>query len=286
MNDLEYEWIKKKVFTVTGIDLNCYREDQMKRLLGKALEKSGARTYVQWIKSIEGNPKKTQEFRDSITINVSSLFRDIDRWENLKSFYPDLVKKMESDSVSSLRFWSAGCSIGAEAYTMAILAEEMMAENPDLNLSYTVTGTDIDNTMISRARAGIYTDSEMKEVPEPILKKYFDEIERPSKNEEAFSSAEKFYKVNDTIKSKMSFMHRNLLHEAWDCGFNLIACRNVLIYFNSEAKKKLFKKFNESLKHNGILFIGGTEVLFNPGEYGFSGVGTGLYKKHQEGLCQ
>ncbi len=281
--DLEYSWFKKKIKEIAGMDLDSYRPDQMKRLMTKALDKSGARNYVEFVKQLEKSPAKIQAFRDAVTINVSSLFRDAKRWEELNRHLPELVKR-SSDAAKSaeprtLRVWSAGCSIGAEPYTLAVLLEELMAQHLAPKFDYHVLCTDIDSTMLQRAKDGVFTDAETKEVPKTLLVKYFKYIERPKSEWAVRSAANVFYETAPLLRSKMKFIIHNLLDERWEKGFDLIICRNVLIYFNNDIKEKLFKRFHEALFENGILFIGGTEVMFSPGDIGFKNMNAGIYKK-------
>ncbi|MFA6451804.1 MAG: protein-glutamate O-methyltransferase CheR [bacterium] len=288
MIDLEYEWFKKKIKTISGIDLDSYRPDQMKRLMSKALDKSGARNYVEFIKQLENSPANIQAFRDSVTINVSSLFRDAQRWNELNKHLPELVRdvvagKGGGDS-KTFRIWSAGCSIGAEPYTLAILMEELAALQDTPHFSYQILCTDIDNTMLQRARDGIFTDADTKEVTHRLLSKYFNVISRPDIDWASKSTASVFYDTVPSIKRNMKFIMHNILDERWEKGFNLIVCRNVLIYFNNDIKERLFRKFHEALLGGGILFIGGTEVMFNANEIGFKNLSAGIYKKKiQEG---
>jgi chemotaxis protein methyltransferase CheR len=285
--DLEYSWFKKKVHEIAGIDLDSYKPDQMKRLLTKALDKSGARNYVEFVKLLEKSPAKIQAFRDSVTINVSSLFRDAQRWNELKKHLPNLVT--ESAPVKpggfekrSLRIWSAGCSIGAEPYTLAILMEELTASAATPKFNYDILCTDIDSTMLHRAREGVFTDTETKEVPPEYMAKYFQAIERPTADWAVKSIATTFYETAPNLRTKMKFIIHNLLSETWEKNFNLIVCRNVLIYFNNDIKERLFSKFHDSLLDGGLLFIGGTEVMFSSADIGFKSLSTGIYKRIKE----
>ena len=287
MIDLEFSWFKKKIHEIAGIDLDSYKPDQMKRLLAKALDKSGARNYVEFIRQLENSPAKIQAFRDSVTINVSSLFRDLPRWSELQKHLANLVKESAPEKPGglekrSLRIWSAGCSIGAEPYTLAILMEELAASGTAPKFTYDILCTDIDSTMLHRAREGIFTNTEMKEVPPEYIAKYFRVIERPLSDWASKSIATVFYEAAPILRSKMKFIIHNLLSETWEKNFNMIVCRNVLIYFNNDIKDRLFIKFHDSLLGNGLLFIGGTEVMFNSADIGFKSLTTGIYKKIEE----
>ncbi|MFH1540072.1 MAG: protein-glutamate O-methyltransferase CheR [bacterium] len=287
--DLEYNWFKRKIHEIAGIDLDSYRPEQMKRLMEKALDQAGAKNYVEFIKQIKGSPVKIQQFKDDLTINVSSLFRDLDRWMELNKFIPGIISgkiaaegggiKTENRDAPTLRAWSAGCSIGAEPYSLAILLEEYAASPAARQFSYSIFCTDLDREMVHRAKEGVFTDKETAEIPARLLQKYFRRIERPDSAWARKSVASQFYGAAPEIRSNLKFRIHNLLDERWEKGFDLIICRNVLIYFTREIKHRLFEKFGEALVAGGMLFIGGTEVIFTPGEFGLKNVTTGFYRK-------
>jgi chemotaxis protein methyltransferase CheR len=291
--DLEYAWFKKKIYETAGLNLDNYRPEQTKRLLGKILDKAGAKNYVEYIKYLKGDPDRIQEFKDNVTINVSSLFRDYDRWMELNKILPDLIRRKASHGTGKtkpgdgekpiLQIWSVGCSIGAEAHTIAILLEETAASGTVMPFSYRILCTDIDHNMLQRGREGIYTDREVKEVPENLLEKYFVEIKPPGRAWANSNTAEHFYKADPRLTAAMRYKIHNLLDDRWESCFDLIVCRNVLIYFTNDVKEHLFDEFFKALLVDGMLFIGGTEIIFSPGKFGLENVSTGIYKKMKSG---
>jgi len=288
--DLEYSWLKKRIREISGIDLNSYRPEQMKRLMDKAIEKSGAKNYVQFVKSLENNPERIQDFRDSITINVSYLFRDAARWADLETVLTGYVKQRGEEATGtggtsesvSLKMWSAGCSIGAEPYTLAMISENIAEKLTLVKFKYHILCTDIDNTMLNRARQGVFTEKEAKEVPTDILEKYFVGTGNPGVKELETSSSPYFYKAIPGLKARMVFRNHNMLSDNWESNYDVIVCRNVMIYFTTEIKERLFHNFGSALRENGILFIGGTEVIFKPAEYGLKNEKAGIYRKIQK----
>jgi len=283
-SDLEFSWFKKKVKDLTGVNLDSYRPQQMQRILEKVLDKTGRRNYVDLVKYLQEKPAHIQEFRDAITINVSSLFRDKSRWDELNSRFTQAVDARLRDPRRSqrrrtVRVWSAGCSIGAEPYTLAILLHEMnVAMAPD-SFPFTVLATDLDRAMLSRAREGIYTDRETREVPATLMKRYFKTVDRPASDWARNSPGDRFYEVAPALKEHVDFRQHNLLEDAWEQGYDLIVCRNVIIYFTNETKLVLFQKFSDALCDNGLLFIGGTEIVFRHERFNLESVGTGIYRK-------
>lgn len=129
-----------------------------------------------------------------------------------------------------------------------------------------ILATDLDLGVIERAKVGLYPERALKEVPAPIVKQYF-------------NNDGHFYQVKDEIKKTVTFKQQNLLEDRYDTGFDLIVCRNVMIYFTEEAKDQIYMNFSKSLKTGGILFVGSTEQIFNPSKYGFESEDTFFYRK-------
>ena len=247
--------IKKK----TGIDLSLYKEAQMKRRLLSLYEKKGFKTFQDFFEAIKKDSVLLNEFLDRMTINVSEFYRNSKRWEVLeKKILPKLLANNRR-----LKVWSAACSTGEEPYTLAMIMSNFMPLS-----QVQILATDIDENVIARAKIGTYPERSLNEVPEEIKKKYF--VKEGS-----------FYKVSDDIKKAVTFRKQNLLSDPFGGPFDLIVCRNVLIYFTEEAKDDLYFKFSNALKTDGIFFVGSTEQIFNPSKYEFETEDTFFYRKKQ-----
>lgn len=248
------ENIKKK----TGIDLNQYKESQMKRRLTSLREKRGYKDFDSYYKGMQQDPTLFDEFLERMTINVSEFFRNPKRWEVLQDkILPRLLKEN-----NRLKVWSAACSTGEEPYSLAILLNKFMPLN-----QVSITASDIDRTILERAKIGLYPDRSLKDVPKDVLNKYFDK--------ETLG-----YKIKDEVKRTVNFKQQNLLADRFESSYDLIVCRNVMIYFTEEAKDALYHKFSAALRPGGVLFVGSTEQIFNPANYGFSTEDTFFYRKN------
>jgi chemotaxis protein methyltransferase CheR len=161
----------------------------------------------------------------------------------------------------SVRAWSAGCSYGAEAYSLAVLLDEAAPGK-----MHNILATDIDDRMLARAREGVFQEPEVRCVTRSRLLKYFD------KKPEG-------YAVRDNLKKYITFQKHNLLESRFQSGFDLIICRNVVIYFTDETKSGLYQRFYDSLRPGGYLFVGGTERINNHAEIGFECRIPFFYKK-------
>lgn len=253
----DYDTFIGNINKKTGINLSLYKEAQMKRRLTSLYEKKGYTSFLEYFRQLDNNQDELYEFLDRMTINVSEFYRNYKRWEILEKTI--LTPMLEREKL--LKVWSAACSTGEEPYTLAMLLSKF---RPLSRIK--ITATDIDDNAIARAKLATYQERSLQEVPEEMKKRFF--IKDGS-----------FYKVKDEIKQTVTFKKQNLLADPFEASHDLIVCRNVLIYFTEEAKAQLYHKFSDSLKKGGVLFVGSTEQIFQPAQYGFEVVDTFFYKK-------
>ncbi|MGX9133832.1 CheR family methyltransferase [Rummeliibacillus sp. JY-2-4R] len=253
----DYEEFIANVKRKTGIDLSLYKEAQMKRRLTSLYEKRGFKSFYEFFKGIEKDHKLLDEFLDRMTINVSEFYRNGKRWEVLQNkIFPRLLQ-----SNKRLKIWSAACSTGEEPYTLAMVLSNFI---PLSQIS--ILATDLDETAIDMAKIGSYHERSLAEVPLSIKTKYFEHNGL-------------YFNVKDEIKRTVTFKKHNLLKDPYDTNFDLIVCRNVMIYFTEEAKDQIYRNFSNSLHPEGVLFVGSTEQIFNPSKYSFDIEDTFFYKK-------
>jgi chemotaxis protein methyltransferase CheR len=255
---MDYEWFKKAVYDMTKIDLNAYKEKQMKRRIDTLITKNGIDGYQNYVSLLRSNKEKFDEFVNYLTINVSEFYRNPEQWEYLdKEVIPDLINKFGRN----LKIWSAACSTGDEPYSL------VMALSKHLPLSNIhILATDIDKQVIAKAKVGLYNEKSVAAVPADLKAKYFTKV-GPS------------YQISDEIKKCVEFKEHNLLKDAYPTNYHLIVCRNVLIYFTEEAKSEIFKKFAASLAPKGCLFIGSTEQIITYRDIGFTRRNSFYYDK-------
>lgn len=253
----DYEVFIKNFHKLSGIDLSLYKEAQMKRRLTSLYEKRGCSSFQDYYLAITKNKDLLDELLDRMTINVSEFFRNYKRWEILeKKILPNLLIQN-----NKLKVWSAACSTGEEPYTLAMILNHYVQ-----NKQYHVLATDIDSIAIKKAKDGMYVERALNEVPASYKMKYFHQTGS-------------LYKISEELKKTITFNKQNLLSDSFGGPFDLIVCRNVLIYFTEEAKDLLYQKFSNALRPGGIFFVGSTEQIFNPGKYGLETEDTFFYKK-------
>ena len=245
----DYEWFKKAVYDLTKIDLNAYKEKQMKRRIDTLIGKYEVKGYDQFMELIKKDKEVLHAFVTYLTINVSEFFRNPDQWALMdKDMVPELMGKFGKN----LKIWSAACSTGDEPYTIVML----LSRHVPLN-QINILATDLDSVAIAKAKMGIYAEKEIAGVPKDLKDKYF------TKN------ADGTVTISNEIKSRVTFKQADLLRDPYPKDYHLIVCRNVLIYFTEEAKDETFRKYYDSLAPGGILFIGATEQIINYKDIGF-----------------
>lgn len=257
----EYEEFKSGIRKLTGIDLDIYKY-QIHRRVHMLMGQWRLSDYGDYLRIIQSDPQKKREFLDYITINVSEFFRNPARWWALRDEV--IPGFLERKGRANLRLWSAGCATGEEPYSLAILALEMGLSGAS------VIAMEIDRGALEKARKAVYMERQLVSVPSEWQQKYF----RPVGNG--------LFEVEPRIRQRVDFRQGNLLEDAFPEQVDLILCRNVVIYFSSETKERLYRKFFQSLVPGGVLMVGATEQIFGYREIGFESVGPFLYRRPLE----
>lgn len=254
-----YETFKEQVLRLSNIDLNAYKERQMKRRIEALITKNNFNSYDDYIIALRTDKDKYTEFINYITINVSEFFRNVDQWKLLeREILPHLFEKFGKN----LRIWSAACSTGDEPYSLAMVLSKYLPLD-----KIQIMATDIDKQVLEKAKAGLYNVKNLAGLPEEFLSRYFKKVN------------DRTYQISDSVKSCVDFKQHNLLRDEYPKNCDLIVCRNVLIYFTEETKDTIYKNFNRALKKDGILFVGSTEQIIQPQLMGFTSYRSFFYRK-------
>ena len=254
----DYEYFIKEVLKLTQIDLNAYKQNQMKRRIDALIAKRKIAGYHDYIERMKSDRDLYDEFLDYITINVSEFYRNPEQWGYLsRQVFPSLIEKFGDN----LKIWSAACSTGDEPYSLVMALSEFLPLH-----KIHITATDINEVVMEKAKIGMYSEKSIVSVPEKMKKEYF------TKNGN-------FYQISDKIKNCVTFKEQNLLKDPYPSGYHLIVCRNVLIYFTEEAKENIFNKFYQSLADGGVLFIGSTEQILRYKDMGYKRLESFFYQK-------
>jgi chemotaxis protein methyltransferase CheR len=264
VEDREYAYIKHKILSLTGINLGSYKSPQMQRRLRTFLLRSGHPNWPALFRTIQNDPLQIGQLKNYLTINVTAFFRDPDKYRRLQEIVlPELLR-----GHPKLNVWSAGCSHGHEPYSLAIL----LAETTSPYRPHFILATDIDRSALDKAQAGgPYSSEELLHVSAPLIERYF---------EERASS----YWVSKRLQRKITFGYHDMLAEPLILppggeGYDLIVCRNVVIYFTAEVKSQLYRRFHDALRPGGVLFVGGTEIIPRASEVGFDILEMSFYQR-------
>ncbi|MDR3591126.1 MAG: protein-glutamate O-methyltransferase CheR [Negativicutes bacterium] len=256
-DEKDWEQFKQKLFAKSSIDLNQYKPAQMQRRITNFMHRHGAQTYTGFFQIVDANPQLYKDFIDFLTINVTEFFRTPEKFVELElKVIPELLA-----ASPRLNIWSAGCSTGAEPYSLAMILQD---KTPTVR--HRILATDLDVEMLAKAKKGVYTPTDLKNIPKQRLDKYF-------------SIVDGNYVLGDDTKSRVEYQRHNLLLDKFETGFDLILCRNVVIYFTEEAKDALYRRFFAALKPGGVFFVGGTEAILNFRDIGFQHYLPFFYRK-------
>ncbi len=235
-----------------GIQLPMSKQALVEGRLRKRMERLGFsdfRAYLNYVLESADGEKERLQLIDVITTNKTDFFREPKHFEYLvQQVVPERLKK--TDGI--LNIWSAGCSTGEEAYTLSMVMAEAKADNH--NLKYEILATDISHTCLRTGSQGIYTERQIVPVPTVLRKKYLLKSRDPK---------EAFVQMGPEIRRPVHFDKCNLMDSSFSIKqkMDVIFCRNVMIYFNSETKYELVKKFENQLLPGGYLFVGHAESL-------------------------
>lgn len=255
-----YEDFIKDVYRLSGIDLACYKERQMKRRLESLIKRYKLNDFQEFFKLLQSDKEAYEMFLSYLTINVSEFYRNPVQWKTLEEeIVPALLKNTAG---RPLKVWSAACSTGDEPYSLVMMLSRFMPIS-----KITIDATDIDKQIIEKAKLGLYDEKSLQGLPADFKQKYFTKV------------GARAYQISDEIKSRVTFRQHNLLKDRYDTNYDLILCRNVMIYFTEEAKHDIYKKFYGALKKQGVLFVGSTEQMLRADEIGFTSSHSFFYTK-------
>ncbi len=252
LTDSEFNRLRELVHEHTGIALSDSKRELVYGRLVRRLRKLGLATFADYCKLVErGHPEELQELANAITTNLTSFFRENHHFEQLANeVLPQLERKRFA--TRRLRLWSAGCSTGEEPYSLAMILREALAHlrNWDVKL----LATDIDSNVLATADAGVYRADRFQGVPAERVKRWF----APAAGQPGHFAA------SAELKTLITFKQLNLL-DPWPMKgpFDIIFCRNVVIYFNKTTQRELFDRMAELQEPGALLFIGHSENLYN-----------------------
>ncbi|MEM5546004.1 protein-glutamate O-methyltransferase CheR [Pseudoalteromonas fuliginea] len=262
--DRDFKEIADLVYNACGIVLGEHKREMVYSRLARRIRERNLVDFKSYLAFLKKN--KDQEFDafiNAITTNLTSFFREIHHFEFIKSELIPVLLKTNKHS-KRVRFWSAGCSTGEEPYSLAMTLNAAFPSDWDVK----ILATDLDSNVLAKAQSGMYTAANVNGLSEQQLKRWF----LKSKDGEA-------YKVKPKLQECIAFKRLNLLQE-WPMKgpFDLILCRNVVIYFDKETKDQLFKRYANILSEQGHLFLGHSESMGKEHSQ-YKNLGKTMYQK-------
>ena len=273
LTDEDFIFICKFVYQNTGIVLNDSKREMLYRRLTRIVRERKLRSFSEYCQLLktQGDVEKDY-FINAITTNLTSFFRENHHFEFLANEeLPRLMKskKPMANGKKRLRIWSSASSTGEEPYSIAITLLEVM-KNDLAKWDTKILATDIDSNVLAKGKSGVYDSKRVEDLSQQRKEAYFYQGCGDSKSN---------VKVHDKMKKLITFKQLNLLHD-WPMKgpFDVIFCRNVIIYFDKATQQELFSRYYELLAPGGVLFLGHSENLGNYQQY-FDNVGRTIFRK-------
>lgn len=243
----DFAELTRKISLDRGFGCASYKEKCLRRRIAVRMRARGVHTYGDYARILDSDAGEYDRLLDALTINVTKLFRN---WEAYAALAKSVVPELWHRESAHIRVWSAGCSSGEEPYSLAILFHRYAATSgmlPQLG-RVDVLGTDIDRRCLLAAERGQFQESDFADTPDELRSRYFE-------------SAAPFT-VASSIRRMVRFERRDLLSDGPPRGsYDLIVCRNVLIYFDRDTQERLFDSFHQAMAPGGFLMLGKVETL-------------------------
>ena len=268
LENVAYQKLKRLLHETVGLDCGGYRDEYLKRRFAIRLNATGANTYSRYIRYLKKNPEEFDLVLNNLVVNYTTFFRDGDVYVYLeRTILPRLFKSGE------VNIWSAGCATGEEPYSLAILVHKLLGKRlPDYQV--TIFASDLDEDALAKAEKGEYTRKQLNGIDHWLIDKYF-------------SNNDASYRVKDPVKQLVRFEKHDLMKPPSRKGFDLILCRNVMIFFSRESQQQIHMYFYNALRDGGYLVIGKSEVLSGEPSKKFfcDDVNCRVYQKSLAGGC-
>jgi chemotaxis protein methyltransferase CheR len=237
--------LTQKISRTRGVSCESYKDKCLRRRIAVRMRARGVHTYDDYSRLLDADAHEYELLLDALTINVTKFYRNAETWDALR---PHLAS-LWSARRGRLRIWSAGCASGEEPYTIAVLIAEVADGGSTDHAS--IDATDVDRLSLERTRQASYPESAFSEMPPDLLHRYF--------------TAGPGRQPLPAIRALVHVLAHDLMREPPPrTPYDLIVCRNVVIYFERQAQEQLFQRFTDALAPEGLLLLGKVETLFGP----------------------
>lgn len=246
-SDENFRAVVDAIYRIAGISLSDRKENMVYSRLARRLRKLNLNNFTEYLEYVDVDDEEKKAFVNSLTTNLTHFFREDHHFDYLtETLFPDIFAR----KLSRIRFWSAGCSTGEEPYTLAMVWEHL--KDKPANIDFKILATDLDTNVLETGRQGIYSVDKLAPVNEQYLR-WFKQTSQCTPNQK---------QVSNILKKPIHFKQLNLMDE-WPISgpFQLIICRNVLIYFDKKTQEKLIRRYHSLIEPGGCLILGHSESL-------------------------
>ncbi|MDR7505834.1 MAG: protein-glutamate O-methyltransferase [Armatimonadota bacterium] len=268
LSDCDFERLRRLALELTGIALGPGKRTMLEARLSRRLRALGLRSFGEYYRLLERQGPADEErvrFVNALTTNKTEFFREAHHFAFLREQWAPARRRQAAGLGSRVRLWSAGCSSGEEPYSIAMTLLEALGPAWD----FRILASDIDTEVLARAQAGIYTREELARVPVALRRRYFVPTAGPER-----------MRIRPEVQARVVFRQINLLAEPWPIRtrFEIIFCRNVLIYFDRATQRRVVERFARVLAPSGLLVLGHSESLLGLAT-GFTHLGGTIYRR-------
>lgn len=241
MNDTDWSFARRGIAALLALDLEAYREAHLRLRVENLVRRQQHGDVQAFLARAHHDEMALADLRDALTVNTTEFFRNPVQFEALRSVVlPALLAERPALSI-----WSAGCSFGAEPFSIAMVLDEIEGARA---ARHRIVATDMGQRVLERAtHGGPYFAEELRGVTPARLARYF-------------RKAGASYRLTEELRARITFRQHNLLGDPVDRDFDLVSCRNVAIYFEAKARDELLRGIHDVLRPGGVLFVGGTEA--------------------------
>jgi len=245
-NDADFDMYRTLIYNESGITFTPTNRSILESRLKEKLRERGIDSVRTYYSKITGDREEMKSFLDSITTNLTRFFRNQPQFDAFEHYViPELMKIKKVTGSNTIKIWSAGCSTGEEPYTISMMLSKILTPP----WRFEILASDISLKCLMTAKEGFYAGNRIEGIPDEYLHRYFDKIEDG-------------YKVNEEVRSKIRFDYHNLKNDSGQRGFDVVFCRNVIIYFDEAAQTAVINRFWDAMASKSFLFIGHSESLF------------------------
>lgn len=247
-----FEKLARYIYDYSGIKMPPSKRTMLEGRLRRRLRATGIddfNDYCDYLFREDGLESEAIHLMDAVTTNKTDFFREPKHFDHMVS---SALPALQADGHAQIRLWSSACSIGAEPYTIAMVAEDYFKDQR--NASYSILATDLSTEVLRVARRGIYPSAFADPISETMRTRYVMEARRPDRDE---------VRIHPRLRSKVGFARLNLMNERYDIGekVQIIFCRNVLIYFDKQTQEKVLQRLCDNLVPGGFLYVGHSETI-------------------------